>query len=184
MENLRKKLGQWDFQRTNREVGKLGDVEGVDERWILDLLALVPLMRREYPKMVRLQIAGDTFEEPQFKSIIWNTGEAIRRILKKKRSLRTKASIWRGVEEVCRNRFFGRGRESFVMLLGQYGGKDRALLLRELLSDEEVAGHALYALRLLGCPDALPEIERFLHAETTWIRNEAKKYVAKVKPDA
>jgi HEAT repeat protein len=67
------------------------------------------------------------------------------------------------------------------MLLGKYGGLDRIPTLRKLLLDDEVSGHAVYSLRLLGAVEAKEDIQRFLESPNTWIRNEAKKYFKKIE---
>ncbi|MBN2394562.1 MAG: HEAT repeat domain-containing protein, partial [Anaerolineae bacterium] len=53
-------------------------------------------------------------------------------------------------------------------------------VLIELLDDEEVAGHALMALCKLAPPEARSAIERFTDHPRTWIRNEAKRALAKI----
>jgi hypothetical protein len=70
------------------------------------------------------------------------------------------------------------------MLLGQYGGRDRAPVLLRLLNDPEVVGHALYALRLLAVPGAEVKARELEGSERTWIRNEARKYLKKMASPA
>jgi hypothetical protein len=53
-----------------------------------------------------------------------------------------------------------------------------------LLDDPMVVGHALYALRRLGVPDAREKARDLLSHRRTWIRNEAKKYLKKTDPAA
>jgi HEAT repeat protein len=52
-------------------------------------------------------------------------------------------------------------------------------LLVELLEDEEVAGHAVMALRKMGATPARSSVERFLQDPRAWVRSEAKKAIAK-----
>jgi HEAT repeat protein len=53
-------------------------------------------------------------------------------------------------------------------------------VLIDLLDDDEVAGHAIIALRKLKSKKAYPAIKRFLTHPKAWVRNEAKKALAKV----
>jgi HEAT repeat protein len=89
--------------------------------------------------------------------------------------------LWQQIEAICLEKKYGKGRESLVMLLGQYGGKERVPVLLQLLSDPEAVGHALYALRLLGAPDAQWQAEQLVDSPRTLVRKEARKYLAKVR---
>jgi len=53
-------------------------------------------------------------------------------------------------------------------------------VLVELLDDEEIAGHALIALRKKALPEARSAIEPFVEHPKTWIRNEARRALAKI----
>jgi HEAT repeat protein len=94
--------------------------------------------------------------------------------------LRKDRNLLSGFERVALNTQYGKGRESFVMLLGQFGGQDVVDTLQKLLNDQEVQGHAVYALRLLGAPEVQDSILPFLQSPKTWVRNEAKKYFDKL----
>jgi hypothetical protein len=61
----------------------------------------------------------------EYESLIWALGEAFRRIMVRNRKLRRNESIFEGVRRVCSNKKYGKGRESFIMLLGQYGGSNQ-----------------------------------------------------------
>ncbi len=115
-----------------------------------------------------------------YEHLIWTLGESFRRVLKRERGLRGRDAVFEAIERVCLDRRFGKGRESFTMLLGQYGGPRRVPVLLRLLDDPEVCGHALYALRLLGKEGAEGRARALLNSPTAWIRREAKKYLEKV----
>ena len=112
--------------------------------------------------------------------LAWALGESIRQALQRHRALRKHPTLWAAIETVVADRRIGKGREPYVMLLGQYGGPSRAPLLIQLLDDPEVMGHALYALRLLGVPGAEEKARALLDYRRGWIRKEAKSYLKKV----
>ena len=112
--------------------------------------------------------------------LTWSLGESIRQILRAQPTFRKDAGLWEAIERVASDHAAGKGRQPFVMLLGQYGGRARAPLLMHLLDDPEMVGHALYALRRLGVPDAKEKARALLSHNRAWIRREAKKYLKKV----
>jgi len=65
-----------------------------------------------------------------------------------------------------------------VLALGKMKDQRAADAARELLSDEDVNGHALIALRKLKAMDARPEIEKLIDHPNEWKRSEAKKTLA------
>ena len=74
----------------------------------------------------------------------------------------------------------GKSREMVVVALGNMKRPEAVDVLIKLLTDDQVAGHALLALRKLGAKKAQPCIEPFLKHPKTWVRNEAKKAIAKL----
>ena len=98
------------------------------------------------------------------------------------RHLRQSERIFEQVRSLCFDQRFGKGRESFTMVLGIYGGEAQIPALINLLADPEVCGHAVYALRLLGAPEAADGIRPFLNSRIAWIREEALKFFQKIEP--
>ncbi len=86
--------------------------------------------------------------------MIWSIGEVLRNIIKRNKKFRRKQTIFERVEEIALNEKYGKGRESFVMLLGQYGGRGYIETLIRLIDDPVVCGHSIYALRLLKAIEA------------------------------
>jgi hypothetical protein len=117
----------------------------------------------------------------EYEHLIWGVGESFRQILKRNKSLRKEGELLEEFEKVVLNSAYGKGRQSFVMLLGQYGDHRQVKTLKQLLKDEEVQGHAIYSLRHIGTAEAQDDIRPFLESKTTWIRNEAKKYFKKLE---
>jgi hypothetical protein len=53
-------------------------------------------------------------------------------------------------------------------------------VLVELLEDEQVAGHAVLALRKLAVPETRAAIEPFAEHPRTWVRREARRALEKI----
>jgi len=81
---------------------------------------------------------------------------------------------------LARDRRHHSARQMVVVALGKMRDARSVDVLIELLDDDEVAGHALMALRKLKAARARPHVERFLHHPKTWVRAEAKKALAKM----
>ncbi len=81
---------------------------------------------------------------------------------------------------LVRDRSHGRAREMLAVALGNIGSPEAADVLIGLLSDEEVAGHAVVSLRKLAPPSARDALEPFADHPKTWIRKEARKAIAKI----
>lgn len=84
--------------------------------------------------------------------------------------------------KLVRERRYGAEREMLAVALGNM--RDPAALeeLIRLLSDAEVAGHAIIGLRKLGRAEAAAAIRPLLSHPTAWIRAEARKALAKLQP--
>lgn len=76
---------------------------------------------------------------------------------------------------------FGKAREMLVLALGNMRKSPHAVtFLIRLLDDEDVAGHAIMALRKLGAKGTRSSIEPFLSDPRAWVRKEAKKALEKL----
>ncbi len=88
--------------------------------------------------------------------------------------------VFDDVVAIARDRKHGRTREMFALALGNMKDPRTVAVLVELLDNEEVAGHALVALRKLAPVEAREAIERFVDFPKTWVRNEAQRALAKI----
>ena len=157
-------------------------IESVQQ--ILGLIAELPLLRKTFRDEYVVLASRGPITWVGHESLSWALGESIRQTLRRRRTLRGDPVLWRALETVATERTIGKGREPFVMLLGQYGGLERAPVLLRLLDDPEVVGHALYALRLLAAPGAEEKARNLEGSGHTWIRNEARKYLKKMAAPA
>lgn len=157
-------------------------IESADE--LVAHIAELPALRARFRDEYVVLAPDGPVTWANHESLAWALGESIRQVLQRRRALRKNAKLWAAVEAVAKDRSVGKGREPYVMLLGQYGGPARAPLLMQLLDDPEVVGHALYALRLLGAPGAEAKARTLLSHRRGWIRKEAKKYLEKMDTPA
>ncbi|HEX5235409.1 MAG TPA: HEAT repeat domain-containing protein [Silvibacterium sp.] len=89
-------------------------------------------------------------------------------------------SVLERMIEIAMDRQFGSARQMVVMALGKFKDfrcEDAAL---RLLNDEEVAGHAVVALRRLRSMRALSALEVMKSHPKAWVRSEAKKAIAAI----
>ncbi len=89
-------------------------------------------------------------------------------------------SVFEGIVDIVQNQNHGKAREMVVVALGNMKDPRAVDVLIEMLKDEEVAGHALLALRKLKADKARPYIEPFLEHPKAWVRKEAKRALAKI----
>lgn len=129
----------------------------------------VPWAGSAAPLLVREFEAAD---DPSGTGVRWLLGSAIEAVASQDIS-----------EEMLRlsmNRQYGRAREMVVLGLRKCGGERVIDALMTLLTDEQVAGHAVMALGDLRAVKAIGSIERFLGHSKQWVRAEAKKALGKI----
>jgi HEAT repeat protein len=90
-------------------------------------------------------------------------------------------TVFDDIVRLARTKRHGYARQMIVAALGNMKDTRAVAVLVELLDDEEVAGQALVGLRKLAPIEARQHVERFVDHPTTWVRNEAKKALAKIE---
>lgn len=123
---------------------------------------------------MRGQLGGPDWKG--FERRIWDLGESLRLFLKKTR--------WRGTgplldtaAKVLLDRRFGKGRQIFATLLGDFGGQAYGDALGGVLQDKEVWGHAIKALTKARIAGFAAEVAGVQAQESGWIRSAARKYL-------
>jgi hypothetical protein len=78
---------------------------------------------------------------------------------------------------LARDKRYGRSREMLAVALGNMKADSVEAVLLDLLEDDEVAGHALLAIRKRKTAprEAEPKIRRLTTHSKAWIRNAAAK---------
>ena len=77
-----------------------------------------------------------------------------------------------------------RGRQSFVMALGFTGAAHLAPRVARFLADPDVDGQVIDTLLKMRAPGFVAAVRPLLTDTHAWIRNLAKKYVARYSPAA
>ena len=85
-----------------------------------------------------------------------------------------------GMIRLATDRRYGKAREMVVVGLGKLKNPRVTDVLLNLLSDEEVLGHAVMALGKLRARAARSRIEHLLNHPKPWVRKEAKKALASI----
>ena len=87
-------------------------------------------------------------------------------------------SLLDGIADIVSRKGNGTARQMAVLSLGKIRHPRSIALLIDLLNVDQVACHAIMALRKLKALEALDHLERFVDHPQAWIRNEAKKAIA------
>ena len=114
-----------------------------------------------------------------FEHEIWAQGEELRQALANTPKLRRDPDIQAAILAVACNRNAKRGRQSFIMLLGYTCCAPHAAVVAEHLDDDCVAGHVIDTLLKMKCETFVVDVAPFVNHEVAWIRNTAKRYVAR-----
>lgn len=84
-----------------------------------------------------------------------------------------------GLLRLATERDYGKDRQMIVSSLWRFREPRVVATLIDLLKDDDVAGHALVALRRMNAREARSAIEPFANHPRAWWRREAKKALAK-----
>ncbi|MBI1178763.1 hypothetical protein GC207_15130 [bacterium] len=171
-----------DWSELDTAIRSFGESIEVTADDLLGALEYPDAWCRKFTDCSVLERNGEQIIWHRYEQLIWALGESFRQIMLRIRTFRRSEPIFEAVKQLCLEQRFGKGRQSFVMLLGQYGGPTVVPTLTRLLSDSEVAGHAIYSLRLLGASNAADDVRPFLRSPVTWIKKEALKYFQKIEP--
>lgn len=183
MDELLRVLHASDWVAAERVIREWGRDASPTQEEMLSLLMLAPMIRRQFDARSIVEGSCGPITWYGYESVLWTMGEAFRQILKRQPHLCRSPDLLGFVGALCLDPIYGKGRESFTMLLGHYGGLPQAPQLIALLSDSEVDGHALLALRKLGIAGGREKALSLLADGKGWKRQEARKYLRKLYPD-
>ena len=119
-----------------------------------------------------------------FELKIWELGELLRLFLLKRKNWRGKNVILDAVEKVLKEKKYGKGRQTFALLLGDFGKVEYGEALGSVLDQADVYGHAIDSLRKAKIGNFIEEIKKISEIEKGWIRNSAKKYLKQFSPNS
>jgi HEAT repeat protein len=111
-------------------------------------------------------------EDPTGAGLRWAIGSAL--------EVLANDEIADGMIKLATDRRYGKAREMVVVGLGKLRDARVIDVLLNLLSDDEVVGHAVMALGKLRARTARSRIEPLLNHPKPWVRKEAKKALANI----
>jgi HEAT repeat protein len=198
-------LGERLAQAEKPLVQALNDVFGVSVKSVWDLVntaqdyepaipVLIAQLKYEYPFRIREGIARALTVkgagEAAYRALVnefeklpdstdaaqqgfkWALGNAI--------SIVADRDHFDEVVDLIRDKRHGRFRDMMVSRLSDLDPNRAVDVLMELLSDDEVAGHAIVALGKLKVQRARPQLLRMTKHATPWVRKEAGKALAEL----
>ena len=148
---------------------------------ILKIIAEVEAMTPKELEPDLLPIKGfpDVPEWHRFELDIWTLGEKIRQLLLKNKALRKDKDIFEKILQISLNPKSKRGRQSFIMLLGNTNYTHFANKLITQIADKFVYGQVLHSIYKMRATGYVEIISPYCNDKKAWIRNEAKRYVEK-----
>jgi HEAT repeat protein len=82
--------------------------------------------------------------------------------------------------KIVQEKEHGIGRQMVTVALGKIGDTRAVPVLLDLLNDEDITAHVIWALSYFKDPKLIPYLEPYLNSKKTLVRNEAKKAIKKV----
>jgi hypothetical protein len=113
-----------------------------------------------------------------FERRIWDLGESLRQCLVKRKEWRSWNYLFDTIAAIVEDRQYAKGRESFILLLGEFAADAHRVTLLRLLDDPEVVVHAISALRRGRIADGVEKVSALASTtKNSRTRQEAKKYL-------
>jgi HEAT repeat protein len=149
-------------------------------RWLGDV-SFAPL-REDIVRTLSVPWAGGASRAlvEAFESVQDATGAGIRWIIGNALEALASDAIADDLIRLATDRRYGRARERVVVGLGKLTDLRVVAVLLDLLGDDELVGHAASALGTLRVRAARPRIEPLLSHARPWVRNAAKKALARI----
>jgi hypothetical protein len=144
-----------------------------------DILSLVERWR-EHKSQVYMAGVGGAPDWLEYEHWVWQLGEALRFLFKKKKGWHGKSKLLDTCAEILTDDSYGKGRQTFALLLGDFGKGNYGSSLGAMLNDSEVQGHCIKALAKAGIKGFADEIHAIENASHGWIRKAASGYLKKV----
>jgi hypothetical protein len=82
-----------------------------------------------------------------YELLLWEISEDFRAYLRSRKAIRGAHPLLDAAAEIVADTSYGKGRQNFVLVLGQYGGVHYADVIASGLGDPDVSAQALRALR-------------------------------------
>ena len=113
-----------------------------------------------------------------FETALWKLSERLRPVFAARKDWRSGSEMMNAVLLLCQNQSYAKGRQNFVLMLGDFGGRKEVATLGDLLTDTEVQGHAIKALCKLRDDRFRETVEGIMPSLKGWSKSAAKKYLS------
>ncbi len=127
----------------------------------------------------------DCLDAPEwydFEYSLWDIGEKIRQLMVVNKHCKPSQNQIERIVDIAINPIAKRGRQSFILLLGYKKYQKYANKIASQIKDEHVDGHVISTLYKMQAPNFIDEIAPYeFYKKRTWVRNEAKRYLAKYR---
>lgn len=124
-----------------------------------------------YDKNKIIEIIFDIFQTQKDFQYLWECGDLLYSMKKYK--------YLPQYLEIIKNKEYGRARQMVVLLVGKSKKVEVIPVLKDLLNDADVEGHALQALANFEGDDIVEIMQQYTKHKMAWIRNTAKRYLNK-----
>ena len=135
------------------------------------IVLLEDLLAIGYDKNKLTELVLDVFDAADDSMDLWHYGDLLYTMKKYKYLPR--------YLKIIENKSYGTGRQMVVLLVGKSKKTEAIPILKTLLEDQDVYGHAVEALTNFAGQDIEEIMYRFLDCKVTWIRKNARRYLAK-----
>lgn len=143
-----------------------------------------PIVKEDIVRSLSVKWARDTMVPKllvtEFEQAEDSTGTGLRWAIGNAIEVLANDGIADGMIRLATDRRYGKAREMIVLGLGKLKYPHVTDVLLNLLTDEEVVGHAVMALGKLRARMARSRIESLLNHPKPWVRKEAKKALASI----
>lgn len=124
-----------------------------------------------YDKNMMVELILEVFYSNKENLHLWNYGDLLYKIKNYQYLLQ--------YIELIQDKSYGSDRQMIVLLVGKSKKEEVIPILKELLNDPDVYGHALEALTNFSGEDIETIMMQYTDYKVTWVRNTAKKYLKK-----
>ena len=135
------------------------------------IVLLEDLLAIGYDKNKLTELVLDVFDTADETMDLWHYGDLLYTMRKYKYLPR--------YLKIIENKSHGTGRQMVVLLVGKSKKAEAVPVLKTLLEDPDVYGHAVEALSNFDGQDIEEIMFRFLDCKVTWIRKKAHRYLTK-----
>jgi hypothetical protein len=158
------------------------DPRSVSEQEVVQALTILPEYYFRSRRGVHMHGVGGAADWLEYEILLWQLSELVRTWVKGNRKRGEIKCVLDAVAAIVLDKRLAKGRQHFILILGEYGGKGYADMLGQALNDPDVSGHAVKALVRSRAPGYVTLVERLLsEPKPAWVRSAARKYVAMMR---